>query len=66
VVEDFDFEKLSGSNEVASNFNVRFRRSWFATYADSGISGVIPHPVLCRMACDLPWFSWVRHSLDTA
>ncbi len=27
VVEDFDFEKLTGSNEVAGNFDVRFRRS---------------------------------------
>jgi hypothetical protein len=27
VVEDFDFEKLTGSNEVTGNFNVRFRRS---------------------------------------
>ena len=30
VVEDFDLDKLAGSDEVASNFNVRFRRSWFA------------------------------------
>jgi hypothetical protein len=27
VVEDFDFEKLSGSNEVASDFDVCFRWS---------------------------------------
>ena len=27
VVEDFDFEKLAGSNEVAGDFNVRFGRS---------------------------------------
>jgi len=26
-------------------------------------SGVIPHPVLCRMACDSPRFSRVSHSL---
>ena len=26
MVEDFDFEKLTGSNEVAGDFNVRFRR----------------------------------------
>jgi len=23
-------------------------------------SGVMPHPVLCRMAPALPWFSWVK------
>ena len=27
VVEDFDFEKLPGSDEVAGDFDVRFRRS---------------------------------------
>ena len=26
VVENFDFEKLTGSNEVAGNFDIRFRR----------------------------------------
>lgn len=26
VVEDFDFEKLAGSDEVAGDFDVRFRR----------------------------------------
>ncbi len=28
VVENFDFEKLTGSNEVTGDFDVRFRRSW--------------------------------------
>ena len=50
VVEDFDFEKLAGSNEITSNLDVSFRRSWLSTYAVYGISGVIPHPVLCRRA----------------
>lgn len=27
MVEDFDFEKLTGSDEVAGDFDVRFRRS---------------------------------------
>ena len=27
VIEDFDFEKLAGSNEVTGDFDVRFRRS---------------------------------------
>ncbi len=30
VVEDFDLEKLSRSNEVTSDFDVRFGRSWLA------------------------------------
>src|SRR5689334_23207318 len=29
VVEDFDFQKLACSDEIASDFNVRFRRSRF-------------------------------------
>jgi hypothetical protein len=54
VVENFDFEKLTGSNEITGDFDVRFRWSGFAAYAADGISGVIPHPVLCRMTSDLP------------
>ncbi len=30
VVEDFDFEKLAGSDEIAGDFDVRLGRSWFA------------------------------------
>ena len=29
VVENFDFKKLTGSDEVAGDFDVRFGRSWF-------------------------------------
>jgi len=29
VVEDFDFEKLAGSDEIAGDFDVRLGRSWF-------------------------------------
>ena len=28
VVEDFDFEKLAGSNEIAGDFDVCFGRRW--------------------------------------
>ena len=31
-----EFEKLTGSNKVASNFDVGFRRSWLAGYAVYG------------------------------
>lgn len=30
VVEDFDFEKLTGSNEVTGDFDVRFRWGWIS------------------------------------
>jgi hypothetical protein len=40
VVENFDFEKLTSSNEVTSDFYVSFRWSWIPTYAAYGISGV--------------------------
>jgi len=66
VVENFDFEKLASSNEVTGHLDVRFRRARITTYAAIGISGVIPHPVLCRMTCDLPRFSGVNHRLDAA
>jgi hypothetical protein len=29
-------------------------------------SGVIPHPVLCRTACDLPYFHWGEPLSDAA
>ncbi len=31
VVEDFDFEKLAGADEVTGDFDVRFRWSGFPT-----------------------------------
>lgn len=56
MTENFDIEKLTRSNEVAGDLNVGLGWSRLAAYAVSGIMGVIPHPVLCRMACDLPQF----------
>ena len=35
-------------------------------YADIGITGVMPHPVICRTACVLPRFLGVNHGLDAA
>jgi hypothetical protein len=55
LIEHFDFQKLTRSNQVTSDFDVRLGRSLITAYAAYGISGVIPHPVLCRM---------VRHSLN--
>jgi hypothetical protein len=49
VIENFDFQQLTSSDEVAGDFDVSFRWSWITAYAAYGISGVIPHPVLCRV-----------------
>jgi hypothetical protein len=35
-------------------------------YAESGITEVIPHPVLCRMVCDLGRFDWAPGFPDAA
>ncbi len=32
VVEDFDFEKLAGSDEVAGDFDVSFGRRWLTAW----------------------------------
>jgi hypothetical protein len=53
MVNHINFKQLTASNEIACDFNVRFGWSGFTAYAANGISGVIPHPVLCRMAHDL-------------
>ncbi|MHB1309727.1 MAG: hypothetical protein ACYC23_21875 [Limisphaerales bacterium] len=66
VVENFDFEKLARSNEVTGDFNVGLGWSRLAAYAECGISGVMPHPVLCRIVRDLHWFSRRNHWLDAA
>lgn len=49
VIENFDFEELARSNEVTGDFDVGLGWSRLTTYAANGISGVIPHLVLCRV-----------------
>jgi len=66
MVKYFDFQQLPGADEVACDFDVRFGRGRVAAYAGSGISGVIPDPVLCRMADDLPGFSLSEPFCDAA
>jgi hypothetical protein len=66
MVEHFDFEKLPRAHKVAGDFDVRVRRLRLTTYAANGITGVIPHPVLCRMcvgfAVKAPCLrNWMRH-----
>jgi len=62
VVKHFDFEKLPGAYQVACNLHVGFGWRCLAAYVAYGISGVIPRPVLCRMARDLPDFHRVNSS----
>ncbi len=66
MIEEFDLKELTGSDEITCYADIRFGRLWLAAYADIGISGVMPHPVLCRMPCDLPRFSGVDHRLHAA
>jgi hypothetical protein len=66
MVNHFNFKELTGANQIAGDCDVCLAGTCFAAYAAYGISGVIPHPVLCRMACDLPWFSLVNLWLDAA
>jgi len=56
VVYHFNLQQFPGANEVACGFDVRVAGRGIAAYAVSGISGVIPYTVLCRMAQDLPDF----------
>jgi hypothetical protein len=57
VVEHVNLQELSGANQIARHFDVRLAWRRVAAYAVSGISGVIPHPVLCRNAYHSPDFS---------
>jgi hypothetical protein len=66
VVENFDFKELTSSDEVTGDLDVGLGRSRLSAYSATGISGVMPHPVLCRTARDLPWFSRRNHWLDAA
>ena len=49
VVEDLDFEELPGPDQIARDLDVRLGWGGIAAYAACGITGVMPHPVLCRM-----------------
>src|SRR5580658_7788072 len=64
MVKDFDFQKLTGADEITGHFDVGFTRRRVTTYAAYGISGVMPHPVLCRMANDSARFSGPQQLLD--
>jgi hypothetical protein len=49
MVKQFDREDVGRFPELAGYGYICRRRTWIATYAVSGISGVMPRPVLCRM-----------------
>ena len=66
MIQHVNFEKLSSSDEIARDADIRFRRSRISAYAECGISGVMPYPVLCRMARGLPGVSGMNFRLDAA
>jgi len=66
VVKNFDLEELSGADEIASDADVRLGRIWLAAYAACGISGVMPHRVLCRTPAGSPRFSFLGTLFDAA
>ena len=49
MVNHFDFKELTSANQIASNGDVGLAGTRFTAYAANGISGVIPHPILCRI-----------------
>ena len=66
VVEDFDLHHLAGADQIAGDFDVRFRWCGISRYAVCSITGVIPYPILCRMAYDFPGFPLGEPLSDTA
>jgi hypothetical protein len=57
MVDQLNLQQLTGTNEIPRHFDVGFRGRGFAAYAAYGITGVIPHPVLCRMASRFAHFA---------
>ncbi len=49
VIKHLDLENPGSFAEPPSQAEIRFARARVSGYAAYGISGVIPHPVLCRM-----------------
>ncbi len=66
MVQNFEFEQLSRADDVASDPDVRLGRGVLAAYAAYGISGVMPHLVLCRMARESPQLCCGYRSRDAA
>ncbi len=66
MVNQFNLQQLTCADDVTSHLDVSFRRRAFSRYAAYGISGVIPHSVLCRMVGDSSWFSFEEQPSDTA
>ena len=56
MIDNLDSEQSTGADQFPSDEQVSRRGGRVTPYAANGISGVMPHSVLCRMACDLPGF----------
>jgi hypothetical protein len=54
VIEDFERENATGFDKLAGDSDVFGTGGGVSGYAGCGITGVIPHPVLCRMDCRVP------------
>ncbi len=50
VIKHLNLENPGSFVKPASQTKIGFARARVSAYAAYGISGVIPHPVLCRMA----------------
>ncbi len=50
VIDQLQLEDSARFKNPAGEPQIRFRRGGISAYAVCGITGVIPHPVLCRMA----------------
>jgi hypothetical protein len=49
VIDQFDLENLGGITQRAGHADVSRTGGRVAAYTAYGITGVMPHPVLCRM-----------------
>ncbi len=66
MVKHFDLEELAGSDQITSDADISVARLGITRYSAYGITGVIPHPVLCRMTLRSPCIHRREAILDTA
>jgi hypothetical protein len=49
VIHQLEPKDSAGFENSPGEADIGFARAWFSRYAACGITGVIPHPVLCRI-----------------
>ena len=49
MIQHLNLEELAGADEIPCHTDIGFRGRGISAYAVCGISGVIPHPILCRI-----------------